>query len=187
MKYFLFDYQKFIEELRNDPDKSEIILNYEKYFGSLDDKDIEDTEFYQEYLSKFKMDERILFKYPSEDESDFDWDLLYKLVFASFSSNYRFDLSESWKNNARKPIISELIIKVSSEDKIADRTLSELWSFQILRLFEIYVEEQLNFSCLMKEEEIPENPIIQERETRILRFNLRKEQLIQEAQLYLLL
>ncbi|MBR6908369.1 hypothetical protein IKN40_08035 [bacterium] len=31
------------------------------------------------------------------------------------------------------------------------KTVSELWSFQMLRLYEIYVEEQMNLQILRKE------------------------------------
>lgn len=33
------------------------------------------------------------------------------------------------------------------------KTLSELWSFQVLRLYEIYIEEQLNMHILRGEDE----------------------------------
>ena len=37
------------------------------------------------------------------------------------------------------------------------KKLSELWSFQILRLYEIYIEEQMKLFSLLKEEEEEES------------------------------
>ncbi len=46
-----------------------------------------------------------------------------------------------------------LALPVKSEDKDITRVFDKLWSFQILRLFEIYVLEQLDLAILEKEEE----------------------------------
>jgi len=49
------------------------------------------------------------------------------------------------------------------------KTVSELRSFQILRLYEIYLEEQMNLHALKAEDENEKNTIDQEREMRLKR------------------
>ncbi|MEI7562884.1 MAG: hypothetical protein WCJ39_04180 [bacterium] len=49
------------------------------------------------------------------------------------------------------------------------KTVSELRSFQILRLYEIYIEEQMNLHALKAEDENEKNAIDAEREMRIKR------------------
>jgi hypothetical protein len=50
-----------------------------------------------------------------------------------------------------------------------------LWSFQILRLYEIYIEEQMNLQILMEEEnedgEWEREALISEREVRLKKWN----------------
>lgn len=46
------------------------------------------------------------------------------------------------------------------------KTLSELWSFQVLRLYEIYIEEQLNMHILRGEDQ-EQGAIDAEREMRL--------------------
>ena len=50
------------------------------------------------------------------------------------------------------------------------KTVSELRSFQILRLYEIYIEEQMNLHALKAEDENEKNAIEQEREMRVKRW-----------------
>ena len=50
------------------------------------------------------------------------------------------------------------------------KTVSELRSFQILRLYEIYIEEQMNLHALKAEDENEKNTIDQEREMRLKRW-----------------
>ncbi|PID34850.1 MAG: hypothetical protein CR971_01120 [candidate division SR1 bacterium] len=45
-----------------------------------------------------------------------------------------------------------------------------MWSYQIQRLYEIYVEEQINLHILKSESEQEKNAIDQEREMRIKRW-----------------
>jgi hypothetical protein len=51
------------------------------------------------------------------------------------------------------------------------KTVSELWSFQILRLYEIYIEEQINLHILMHEDEEEKSALTQEREMRLKKWN----------------
>jgi hypothetical protein len=67
----------------------------------------------------------------------------------------------------------ELYIAVKSWDQSIVKTVSELWSFQILRLYEIYIEEQMNLQILMNEEEEDweKEALISERQVRLKKWN----------------
>jgi hypothetical protein len=101
-------------------------------------------------------------------DDDFDWDILEKLVIGSFSSDY--ELKQDNKDGGW-----ELYIAVKSGDQSIVKTVSELWSFQILRLYEIYIEEQMNLQILMNEEsedgESEKEALISEREVRLKKWN----------------
>lgn len=160
----LFDFPAFIEELKEKEDKKEIVEKYEKYFWKIQ-WDIKDQIWYTDYLSKFPAQSYLT---PEDLEDDFDWDILQKLVIGSFSSDYELkqDDKDGWW---------ELYIAVKSGDQSIVKTVSELWSFQILRLYEIYIEEQMNLQILMNEEsedwEWEKDALIAEREVRLKKWN----------------
>ena len=160
----LFDFPAFIEELKEKEDKKEIVEKYEKYFWKIQ-WDIKDQIWYTDYLSKFPNQSYLT---PEDLEDDFDWDILQKLVIGSFSSDY--ELKQDDKKGNR-----ELYIAVKSWDQSIVKTVSELWSFQILRLFEIYIEEQMNLQILMNEEgedwDSEKDALISEREVRLKKWN----------------
>lgn len=140
----LFNEQFFWEELRehSDPKKRNIIRKYEAMFGSLKDMDIRQTRFCRNYLSKFNFPFRV--NTPEELEDDFDWDLLQRLIAGSFSSEMTLHVNQEWLENPTDDILVDVHITVKSGDQQLEKRLDELWSFQILRLFEIYIEEQMN-------------------------------------------
>ena len=159
----LFDFPAFIEELREKEDKKEIVEKYEKYFWKIQG-DIKNQIWYTDYLSQFPTQSYLT---PEDLEDDFDWDMLQKLVIWSFSSDYELkqDKDGWW----------ELYIAVKSWDQSIVKTVSELWSFQILRLYEIYIEEQMNLQILMSEEgedwKSEKEALLSEREVRIKKWN----------------
>lgn len=154
----LFDFLAFVEELREKPEKKQIIEKYEKICWPISGW-IKDQKRYEEYLSKFKPTD---YKVPDELKNDFERDLLQQLVIWSFSSDYELKKDE-WNKE------KELYIAVKSWDQSVVKTISELWSFQVLRLYEIYIEEQINLHALMMEEETEKIAIQQEREIRLNR------------------
>ena len=171
----LFDFQAFIEELREKPEKKQIVEKYEQLVWPIT-WDIKDQEWYTEYLVKFTP---LAYKVPEELKDDFDWNLLQQLVLGSFSSDYEI---KKEKDQEEK----ELYIAVKSGDQSVVKTVSELWSFQILRLYEIYIEEQMNLHSLRKEEENEQVAIDGEREARIKRWKavldtMDKDELTQKA------
>lgn len=154
----LFDFQAFIEELREKPEKKQIVEKYESLFGHIEG-DIKDQIWYKEYLTRF---EPLPYEIPEELKGDFDRDLLEQLVVGSFSSDYELKKEADKKEK-------ELYIAVKSGDQSVVKTVSELRSFQILRLYEIYIEEQMNLHALKAEDENEKNTIDQEREMRLKR------------------
>ena len=114
----LFDFQAFVEELREKPEKKQIVEKYESLFGPIQG-DIKDQIWYTEYLTKF---EPLPYETPEELKNDFDRDLLEQLVIWSFSSDYELKKEE-------KKAEKELYIAVKSWDQSVVKTVSELRSF----------------------------------------------------------
>lgn len=140
-----FDFRLFVNELRNHSQKKEIIEKYEKYYGKIDG-DITHQVWFTDYVSKF-------FPYyeainnPEELENDFDYRLLTALVMASFSSDYQIIKPNKLKKDENQKV--DLIITVTAKGETGQietvtKKLYELWSFQIFRLFEIYIKEQMS-------------------------------------------
>lgn len=138
----LFDFNAFISELRENPEKKDIIEKYENALGEISWW-LKDQVRFREYLINFKT---MSYAIPDELENDFDWDLLQQLVVGSFSSDYELKKED----NKDQP---ELYIAVKSGDQSIVKKVSELRSFQIQRLYEIYVEEQLNLEILRQEKD----------------------------------
>lgn len=126
-----------------------LLHNYERTYGSQDNLNIEDTNFYQQYLSKFVFD-GIRIKVPEGLKDDYDWDLLYKLISASLSSDYFI--------KRMKGLLHQLTFIVTSKDKKVTLTpkLEDCWSFQIRNQFVIYITEQMQFFLLLKSHEYAE-------------------------------
>jgi len=143
----LFDFSSFIEKLRHNEETKESIEKYESFYGPID-SDITYQVWYSEYIKHFFPYYNAI-KHPEELEDDeFDWKLLYALVLGSFSTMYELVQPNMLSEN-KEPV--ELIITVSTENKSITKNIEELWSFQICRLFEIYILEQINLQCLMAE------------------------------------
>lgn len=156
----MFDFQSFVSELREKEDKKEIVEKYEKIFGEIK-WDIKDQVRYSEYLVQFASQEYLT---PEDLDDDFDWDVLQKLVLGSFSSDYELKQDdEKWWY--------ELFIAVKSWDQSIVKTVSELWSFQILRLYEIYIEEQMNLHILLNEDPEEKDALLAERQMRLKKWN----------------
>lgn len=162
----LFDFQAFIEELREKAEKKQIVEKYEKFLGPIIGN-YDQQEWFTQYVSLFNP---IECKVPEELKADFDWGFLQQLVLSSFSSDYELKKAPEDKDNAEA--LKDLYIAVKSGDQSVVKTVSELWSFQILRLYEIYIEEQINLHALMYEDEKERTAIQQEREMRLKRRQL---------------
>lgn len=139
-KYELFDFLDIIAAQKKKHDGEE---NFDKLMESIDENSvIEDMPFYKNYLSKFEVEQFFDgYKLTAVEEellSKDDLFLLFRLIFASLSSSY--DISYDKKSNS-----IDISVSVTSGEQTITKTISELWSFQIMRLFEIYVNELIEF------------------------------------------
>jgi len=164
----MFDFKLFIESLKENSEKKDIVEKYEKIVEPLLD-DFKDTVIYKDYLSKYDTKDIDLLL-PEYIDEDFDWDLLLRLVIGSFSSTYVIEKDkETWKD--------ELIINVSAGDKHVAKKLSELWGFQIARMYEIYIEEQMNLEILKNEDENEKDIVLAQRQANFDKWKLTLENL----------
>jgi len=165
----MFNLKEFVKELRENPEKKEIIENYEKYVESLENyESIYDTKIYKEYLKNFDK-EKIEFivsklKIPEFiDEDEFDWELLILLVVSSFSSTWEFEVDFEIKKLS-------LVINVKAGDRYIKKRLEDLWGFQIAGMYEIYIEEQINLLALSKENKNKKKIVGNDRDERLKYF-----------------
>lgn len=145
----LFDFQTFILELKDNSEKKETIQKYEQYYGEIEG-DISKQIWFVDYISKF-------FPYyetancPDELQDDFDWQLLFSLLLGSFSSQIELIKPDRLLYDLKQKV--DIYIYVTSNGQTIKKCLNELWGFQILRLYEIYCEEQINLQILIAEDE----------------------------------
>ena len=138
--YELFNFQDFITELKEKHDGEE---KFDKLMESINENSvIEDMPFYKDYLSKFDVEQAFdSYKLKAVEEellSKDDTFLLFRLIFASLSSSY--DILYDYKSHS-----VDISVSVISGEQSITKKISELWSFQIMRLFEIYIDELINF------------------------------------------
>ena len=163
-----FNFKQFIENLRENEEKKDIVEKYEKHVEILPEY-FEDTIIYKDYLSKFDISDLDLLL-PEYIDEDFDWNLLLRLVIGSFSSTYVLEEDEeTWKD--------QLVINVSAWDKHVAKRLEELWGFQIARMYEIYIEEQMNLEILAHEDEKEKDIVLSQRATNLDKWKLVLENL----------
>lgn len=146
-----YNYDDLIKRISEDPEKKESVEEYEKKFHIKRNSNIKDHPFYQYHLSKFNPDFDLVTP-PDVNMSPQEWDLLTRLIFGSLSSNFLLTLDEAWKDNPVGKVRAEICVAVSSEKDGLSKLLSELCDFQIDRLFEIYVNEQIDLFLLWKED-----------------------------------
>lgn len=166
----LFDFHAFIEELRENEKKKEIVEKYEKYYGKITGE-VKDQRYYKEYLINFKM---LPYDVPEELKDEFDWKLLSQLIASSFSSECSLKVTKDKK-------LPTFNIVVAAGDQTVDKSVAELWSFQVLRLYEIYIEENMNLQTLMKYDGKEAQVILSQRQTRLEKW--RKHVLVVQSEL----
>lgn len=157
----LFDFQAYLMEMRDKAEKKETVEKYEKLYGPIVGN-IKDQIRFTEYVSQFSP---VPYLIPEELQDDFDWDLLVQLVAASFSSDWMFETVEEKGQQ-------DFVIAVQSWEQHVVKKVSELWGFQILRLYEIYIEEQMNLQILIAEDEKEKEAILAQRDARLQRWQL---------------
>ena len=156
-----FDFKSFIENLNENPEKKEIVEKYENLVEPIKDKELKDTIFYKKYLSQFDIpfEKEIWFQIPEYINEDFDWDLLIRLIAASFSSKMSIVLLY--------PELPRICIEVTSGEKKVKKCLDELWGFQIARMYEIYLEENINSEIKKNEDEKEKEIVLSRRQENI--------------------
>jgi len=169
----LFNYKEFLDELKEDENKREL---YDKWSQISNAERIEDEPFY-EYLQEFSP---IQYKVPVELMNDFDWNLLLQLIVSSFSSSYEIELlyDDDYIFGIDEIVLPELVINVYNGGMCVAKKVSDLWSFQIQKLFEIYCEEQLNCQILNMEDDF--SGIDDERKMRIKAYNIKRKTHLQK-------
>lgn len=131
----LFNFESFVtaELEKGNPHFEEYIGIYGEFHPN-----IKENTFYTEYVTrfcppKFVMQNLIV---PEELKEDYDFTLLLQFLTSSCSSTYEFLKDEEG---------IELCIHVTSQGVSVTKKISELWSFQVLTLFEIYLREAISF------------------------------------------
>ena len=188
MKRDFFDYNEFLEEMKKHPNKpndKKTVLKYEELFGSQEGLSVRDQPFYKDYLSQFKIPFKV--SIPVDGPEDCDWDLLLRFIFGSLSSRYALQLEKEWKENPQIVPKVQLSITVTSGDQQIRKYLDDLWDFQIRRLFEIYLLEQMDLAILLKDEEDAEEGIEFEREEKIRTYRKKSLMVFKEVKAYLTL
>lgn len=161
----LFEFNVFVEELKKNPTKKWVVEKYSSLVEPLDNVDsFESLRLYKDYISLFPT---FPYSVPEELKNDFDWDLLLQLIMASFSTT----VDIAWSEN--DPLLDVYMAVSTTNDEgeitITAKTISELWSFQVLRLFEIYVLDNLEMQCLRSEDKSELSIIDKDRRERIVK------------------
>jgi hypothetical protein len=169
----MFDFQAYIATLREQPDKKGIVEKYEKYYGNIEG-DIQDQFWYKSYLFNF---DYVPYAVPTYLQNEFDWEALLKLIAGSFSTRSKL------KFDADVPTFN---IEVHSNESSIDKNIGELMSFQLIRLFEIYIEEVINLQAFMESDEVERTAITRFRAIKLNEWNLhlitsRTEQLLNKV------
>ncbi len=139
--YEMFNFQNIIAQLKEKHDGEE---KFEKFIEGFDENSvIEDMPFYKDYVSKFDVERAFdgfnLTAVENELLTKDDMFLLSRLILASFSSSY--DILYDKQSNS-----IDFSVSVTSGEQSITKKISEIWSFQIMRLFDIYVNEQIELS-----------------------------------------
>lgn len=174
--YFLFDFQFIIKKLKEKHKENE---EFNKMIEGINDNSIiENMDFYKDYLSRFDVEQ--LFKgfcLTAIEETDATKDdllLLFRLIAGSFSSSYDI-LYDKTSNSV------DFSITVESGEQSITKSIAELFSFQIQKLFEIYVDEMINL-CITYFEEDELEEFETERRMRLVDFDVKIQQVRKQVQ-----
>lgn len=150
--YEIFFFQGVIDDLR-DIIKERGGKDDEFYLKFLDaipeDAKIEDIPLYKEYLSKFDLARAfgsIPFKTGSDDASLKDYELLIRLILASFSTTYEFIYDEEEE-------AVELELTAKHGGRAISAKFQDLLLIQIDRMLLTYLNEQFEIICTVESDE----------------------------------
>ena len=134
--YILFNFQHILAQQKEKHDGNE---QFEKLMKGIDEMSVvEDLPFYKDYLSRFDVEKAFDgINLAAEEKIQLSRDelyLLFRLIFASFSSTYEI-LYDKPTNSV------DVSISVKTSEQMITKNVAELWTFQIDRMFEIYMNE----------------------------------------------
>ena len=112
-----------------------------------------------------------------------DWNLLSRLIFASDATSYSLILDDDWKRKPTERVKVHISIKVSYQGQETTKMLDELWSFQIMRLFRSYIDQQINYLMSLVDDD--EKELFRQREAQIEIFEKEKKKIMKEIKKYL--
>ena len=161
-EYTLFDFPSIISGMRtNEKKRTETILPYENLYGPLTEAtQIEETPFFQEYLSLFNPDrelegltlwtkdddyeggEKPLFN--GQEPSMDDYKMLQILIIGSFSNRYSIIPGP-------QPATYRLGFQTMKSPLIF--AVDQLFNFQIKGLYPAYIAEQMRLTVLLSSDE----------------------------------
>ena len=161
-EYTLFDFPSIISGIRNDEKKrAETLLPYEDLYGPLTETtQLEDTPFFQEYLSLFNPDRELegLTLWTEDDDyeggkkpvfngpepSVDDYKMLQLLIIGSFSNRYSIIPGP-------QPATYRLGFQTMKSPIIY--AVDQLFNFQIKGLYLAYLAEQMRLAILLSSDE----------------------------------
>jgi hypothetical protein len=161
-EYIVFDFPSIISGMRKDEKKrAETLLPYEELYGPLTEAaQIEDTPFFQEYLSLFNPDRELegltLWTKDDDDEggkkplfngqepSSDDYKMLQLLIISSFSNRYGIIPGP-------QPATYRLGFQTLKHPIIY--AVDQLFTFHIKGLYPAYIAEQMSLTVLLSSDE----------------------------------
>lgn len=182
MNYKLFDFQRFIRDIRSffvkKGTSGEAALRILDFIT--DEMCLEDTVFYKEYLSRFDVEKAIegyeLVTDPTAPTTRDDYFILLRLCCASFSSNYEFLFD---KNN--KSV--EFVINIGQDGRCAVKKLQDLFFFQVMVLMEEYLKEQVDLQAILQYSDSERDEVENERNFLAYYFNTKTKEWRRQAEL----
>ncbi len=178
-----FDFDEYVEEAESSPERKDVIERYMKKYKIKKNSYFEEHPIYVDYLSKFNMEWDVVTPEETVLFSSEDWNLLSRLIFASDATSYSLILDDDWKRKPTERVKVHISIKVSYQGQETTKMLDELWSFQIMRLFRSYIDQQINYLMSLVDDD--EKELFRQREAQIEIFEKEKKKIMKEIKKYL--
>jgi len=152
-----FNYRAFIEEAEKKGES--FIADYKRCYGEQIYAPLKEQPWYVDYAKKFDILQG--YAVPASIEGNFDWDILQQITNSSFSSTVEIEPGS-------EPNQFEMTIWVENGGITVAKRVSELWIFQVHRLFEIYITEQMNLQYLIFTDKNEAAAIMQRRKVQLV-------------------
>lgn len=134
----------YIEELRNN--NADTLEKYENFCGKVEG-DFKNQIWYTDYAIAFESCVQPCEVNKEAEVTEEEYDFLKILIMASFSSSYKYIFDERYK-------MTRMQITVTSNNQRVVKFLDDLYIYQINRLFEIYIKEQMELQIHYEEGKI---------------------------------